>query len=97
MVIALCMRPCTASGYSQEKALSMRMGSPEWSTNRSSGSAGHPRGNPPRGVSGITSSGPLGGLAQGGMGRGNGALWRKPPGRSMVPSTVIRMANDRMV
>ena len=40
---------------------------------------------------------PLGVFAQGGIGRGNGALWRKPPGRSMVPSSVIRIASARMV
>ena len=31
------------------------------------------------------------------MGRGKGALWRKPPGRSMVPRMVIRMPSARMV
>ena len=33
----------------------------------------------------------------GGMGRGNGVLWRKPPGLSMVPSSDIRIASDRIV
>ncbi len=35
--------------------------------------------------------------AQGGIGRGNGALWRKPPGRSIVPSSDIRIASARIV
>jgi len=42
-------------------------------------------------------SGVLGVLAQGGIGRGKGALWRKPPGRSIVPSSVIRIASARIV
>ena len=97
LVMTLCIRPCTDRGYSQEKALSMRTGPPSASTNRSSGLAGQPSGMPSSGVFGCTACGPLGGLAQGGIGRGNGALWRKPPGRSMVPSTLIRMARARMV
>ena len=31
------------------------------------------------------------------MARGNGGLWRKPPGRSMVPSSDIRIDSVRMV
>ena len=97
LVITLCIMPCTASGYSQEKALSMRTGPPSASTNKSSGPAGQPSASPARGVSGRTASGPFGGLATGGIARGNGALWRKPPGRSMVPSTDIRIASERTV
>ena len=36
-------------------------------------------------------------MAEGGIARGNGALWRKPPGRSMVPSSDIRIASARIV
>ncbi len=75
----------------------MRTGAPASSTKRSSGSAGQPRAMPSSTEFGFTASGVLGVLAQGGMGRGKGALWRKPPGRSMVPSRVIRMASARMV
>ena len=42
LVMTLCIRPCTASGYSHENALSMRTGLPSSSTNRSSGDAGQP-------------------------------------------------------
>ncbi len=35
--------------------------------------------------------------AQGGIGRGNGALWRNPPGRSLVPSSDIRIPSERSV
>ena len=59
--------------------------SPSPSTNRSSGEPGQPSARPPSGVSGLIASGPLGGFAGGGIARGNGALWRKPPGRSIVP------------
>ena len=96
LVIALCIRPCTDSGYSQEKPLSRRTGPPSSSTNRSSGEAGKPSGMPSSGAPGCTASGLFGGLAQGGIGRGKGALWRKPPGRSMVPSIVIRILRARI-
>ena len=95
--MTLCIIPCTASGYSHENALSMRTGEPSSLTNRSSGSAGQPSPRPSSGVFGRMASGVLGVLAQGGIGRGNGALWRKPPGRSIVPSSVIRIASARMV
>ena len=95
--MTLCIRPCTDSGYSQEKALSIRTGLPSSLTNRSSGSAGQPSGMPSSGVSGCTARGSLGGFAQGGIGRGNGALWRKPPGRSMVPRILINIDMARMV
>jgi hypothetical protein len=75
----------------------MRTGSPSASTKRSSGLAGQPSGMPSSGVLGWTASGPCGGLAQGGIGRGKGALWRKPPGRSMVPSRVMSTPSARMV
>ena len=42
-------------------------------------------------------SGLFGGFATGGTARGNGALWRKPPGRSIVPSSDIRIASARTV
>ena len=96
LVMTLCIIPCTASGYSHENALSMRTGRPSSSTKRSSGSAGQPSGAPSSGWSGFTASGVEGVLAHGGMGRGNGVLWRKPPGRSMVPRSVIRIASARM-
>ena len=98
LVITLCIRPCTESGYSQENPLSMRTGAPSSSTNRSSGAPGQPSASPASGVFGCTrlrarsASWPAGGMA-----RGNGALWRKPPGRSMVPSRLIRMASARIV
>ncbi len=52
---------------------------------------------PSSGVFGRIASGVLGVFAHGGIGRGNGALWRKPPGRSIVPSSDIRIASARMV
>ena len=55
--MTLCIRPCTDSGYSQEKALSMRTGLPSSSTNRSSGSAGQPSAMPSSGVLGCTACG----------------------------------------
>ena len=97
LVMTLCIIPCTASGYSHENALSIRTGVPSSLTNRSSGSAGQPSPRPSSGVSGRIASGVLGVLAQGGIGRGNGALCRKPPGRSIVPSSVIRIASARTV
>ena len=97
LVITLCIIPCTASGYSHENALSIRTGVPSSLTNRSSGSAGQPSASPSSGWSGLTASGVFGVLAHGGIGRGNGALWRKPPGRSIVPSSVIRIASARIV
>ena len=97
LVMALCIRPCTDSGYSQEKPLSSRTGPPFSSTNRSSGSAGQPSAMPSSGRFGCTAFGWLGVRAQGGIGRGNGTLWRKPPGRSMVPSSDIRMPSARML
>src|SRR5215469_7230537 len=80
-VMTLCIRPCTASGYSHEKALSMRTGPPASSMNRSPGAAGQPSGPEGSGVFGLTSFGLLGGFAEGGTARGYGDLWRKPPGR----------------
>ena len=66
--------------------------------NRSSGPAGKPSGAPPSGVSGFTMSGEFGTRAiAGGVPRGYGALWRKPPGRSIVPSRVIRIDSARIV
>ncbi len=53
LVMTLCIRPCTDSGYSQEKPLSMRTGLPSSSTNRSSGSAGQPSAMPSSGVFGL--------------------------------------------
>ena len=97
LVMTLCIRPCTDSGYSQENALSMRTGVPSLSTNRSSGSAGQPSARPSSGLPGRTPSGPFGVFAQGGIGRGNGALWRNPPGRSMVPRTLINIDSARIV
>ena len=75
----------------------MRTGVPSSLTKRSSGSAGQPSARPSSGWFGLTASGVLGVFAQGGIGRGNGALWRKPPGRSIVPSSVIRIASARIV
>ena len=75
----------------------MRTGLPSSSTQRSLGSAGNPRGMPWSGLFGFTSCGPLGGFAIGGIARGYGALCLKPPGRSMVPSRLIRMARERIV
>ncbi len=75
----------------------MRTGEPSSLTNRSSGSEGQPSAMPSSGRLGCTARASLGVRAQGGIGRGNGALWRKPPGRSMVPSSDIRMASARMV
>lgn len=69
-VITLCIRPCTASGYSHENALSMRTGPPCSSTNKSSGAAGQPSGPAASGVFGRTASGPFGGFADGGTARG---------------------------
>src|SRR6185369_14230979 len=40
--MTLCIMPCTASGYSQENALSMRTGPPSASMSNSSGPAGKP-------------------------------------------------------
>ncbi|MCY1364699.1 hypothetical protein D9M69_515150 [compost metagenome] len=95
--MTLCIRPWADSGCSQEKPLSIRTGWPWLSTNRSSGLSGQPSGAPSSGVSGLTACGPLGGRALGGTARGYGALCRKPPGRSMVPSSDIRIASERMV
>ena len=97
LVMAFCIRPWTDSGCSQENALSSRIGCPSSSTNRSSGSAGQPSGMPFNGVLGCTSSQLVAVFAHGGMGRGNGALWRKPPGRSMVPKILIKIDIARMV
>ncbi len=74
LVMTLCIRPCTASGYSQENALSIRTGPPCSSMNRSSGAAGQPSGPVASGVFGLTASGLFGGLADGGTARGNGDL-----------------------
>ena len=94
--MTLCIIPCTDSGYSHENALSMRTGVPSSLTKRSSGSAGQPSARPSSGWFGFIASGVFGVFAQGGMGRGNGALCRKPPGRSIVPSSVIRIASARI-
>ena len=76
----------------------MRTGLPAPSTNRSAGPAGKPSGAPPSGVFGFTASGEVGRRAYtGGVPRGNGALWRKPPGRSMVPRSDIRIESARTV
>ena len=96
-VMTLCMSPCTASGYSHENALSMRTGVPSSLTKRSRGSAGQPRARPPSGFPGWTACGPFGGFADGGTIRGNGVLCRKPPGRSIVPRRLIRIASARIV
>ena len=53
LVMTLCISPCTDSGYSQEKALSMRTGLPSSLTNRSSGSAGQPSAMPSSGWFGL--------------------------------------------
>jgi hypothetical protein len=42
LVMTLCISPCTDSGYSHEKALSMRTGEPSSLTKRSSGSPASP-------------------------------------------------------
>ncbi len=97
LVMTLCISPCTDSGYSHENALSMRTGLPSSFTNRSSGSAGQPSAMPSSGRFGCTARESFGVRAHGGIGRGNGALWRKPPGRSMVPSSDIRIASERTV
>jgi len=96
-VMTLCISPWADSGCSHENPLSMRTGSPSASTNRSSGLSGQPSGAPFSGVFGCTAAGPLGGRAFGGTARGYGALWRKPPGRSIVPSSDIRIASARVV
>ena len=60
LVMTLCIMPCTASGYSHENALSMRIGPPASSTNNSSGLEGNPSGAPPSGVLGLIASGVTG-------------------------------------
>ena len=95
--ITLCIRPCADNGYSHEKPLSIRTGSPSSSTHRSCGDSGQPSGGASSGVFGLIDCGPLGGRALGGTARGYGALCRKPPGRSMVPSSDIRIASARVV
>ena len=57
LVITLCIMPCADSGYSQENALSMRIGEPSGLTASSSGCAGKPSGAAGRGVFGWTCSG----------------------------------------
>ena len=70
--IAMCIIPCRPSGASQEKALSMRSGSPAASTSRSSGPCGKLRMLPASGVLGLA---PLpAGPGAGGIGRGKGDL-----------------------
>ncbi len=64
---------------------------------RSAGSAGQPSASPPSGFPGWTAFGLFGGFADGGTIRGNGALCRKPPGRSIVPRRLIRIASARIV
>ena len=86
LVITLCIMPCTDSGYSQENALSMRTGPPSLVDEQIVG-----LGRPAQRQAGerrirLHAFGLFGVFASGGMPRGNGALWRKPPGRSMVPS-----------
>ena len=49
------------------------------------------------GVFGLIWAGSFGGFADGGTARGYGALCRKPPGRSIVPSSDISTASARIV
>ena len=96
-VMTVCIRPCAESGCSQENAWSIRIGVPSSPIASSSGLAGKPSGAALSGVSGLSISGELKARKFGTMWRGYGALWRKPPGASMVPSTLIRMARARTV
>ena len=95
--MTLCIIPCAATGASQEKALSIRLGVPSGSTIRSSGPRGKPRGAPAMGLPGVIWSGLPAGWGPGGMGLGKGALKRKPPGVSIVPSSICRRWMARQV
>ena len=97
LVITVCIRPCADSGCSQENAWSMRIGVPSSSIASSSGLAGKPSGAALSGVFGLIMSGELKARKFGTMWRGYGALWRKPPGASIVPSTLISTASARTV
>ena len=97
LVITVCIRPCADSGCSQENAWSMRIGVPSSPMASSSGLAGKPSGAALSGVFGLIMSGELKARKFGTMWRGYGALWRKPPGASIVPSTLISTASARTV
>ena len=96
-VITVCIRPCADSGASHENAWSIRIGVPSSWIASSSGLAGKPSGAALSGVFGLSISGELKARKFGTMWRGYGALWRKPPGRSIVPSTLISTASARIV
>ena len=97
LVITVCIRPCADSGCSHENAWSIRIGVPSASIASSSGLAGKPSGAALSGVFGWIMSGELKARKFGTMWRGYGALWRKPPGASIVPSTLISTASARTV
>ena len=75
----------------------MRIGEPSSWMASSSGLAGKPSGAALSGVFGLIMSGELKARKFGTMWRGYGALWRKPPGASMVPRTLISTASARTV